>query len=185
MPQLRRPEIEVHGDRNMTASAPSSPSDADAVTWGELLAGMYRQIGERAMRDLPIYNEALDVEAIGFRRFEGTFVGIMVTPWFMNVVMPASAAGDRSGATVRIRFPAGDIEFTLSEVQMGRIASCSLFSPMFQFADMASARATADAALAELMLPADSEEAVRRREPPTTPIDRRSFLRGTLTERPG
>jgi hypothetical protein len=56
---------------------------------------------------------------------------------------------------------------------------------MFQFADMAAARATAEAALAELMLPDDSEEAVRRREPATTPIDRRSFLRGTLAERRG
>jgi len=168
----------------MTASAPRP--DVDAVAWGELLAESYREIGERAMRDLPIYNEALGVEAVGFRRFNGTIVGVMVTPWFMNVVMPPSAARDGPAATMRIRFPAGDIEFTLSEVgQVGRIASCSLFSPMFQFADMAAARATAEAALAELMLPADSEEAVRRREPATAPIDRRNFLRGALTERRG
>jgi [NiFe] hydrogenase assembly HybE family chaperone len=167
----------------MTGSAPNP--DADAVAWGDLLAGRYREIGERAMRDLPIYNDALGVEAVGFRAFNGTIVGIMVTPWFMNVVLPASAvAQPTSGATARIRFPAGDIEFTISEVgQIGRIASCSLFSPMFQFADMDAARATAEAALAELMLPADSEEAVRRREPATSPIDRRNFLRGTLTER--
>jgi hypothetical protein len=56
---------------------------------------------------------------------------------------------------------------------------------MFQFADMDAARATAEAALAELMLPADGEEAVRRREPATSPIDRRNFLRGALTERRG
>jgi len=167
----------------MTASAPDPAGEADAAAWGELLAGTYREIGARAMRDLPIYNDALGVEAIGFRRYDGTILGIMVTPWFMNVVMPASAARDGCGAAVRIRFPAGDIEFTLSEVgQMGRIASCSLFSPMFQFADMAAARATAEAALAELMLAADSEEAVGRRGPATTPIDRRNFLRGTLTE---
>lgn len=168
----------------MTGSAPNSVGEADAAAWGALLAESYREIGERAMRDLPIYNEALGVEAIGFRRFNGTIVGIMVTPWFMNVVMPASDARQSSSATMRVRFPAGDIEFTLSEVgQMGRIASCSLFSPMAEFPDMASARATAEAALAELMLPADSEEATRRREPATTPIDRRSFLRGTLAER--
>ncbi|SFI17100.1 [NiFe]-hydrogenase assembly chaperone HybE [Bradyrhizobium sp. cf659] len=169
----------------MTGSAPVPAADADAAAWGELLAGSYREIGERAMRDLPIYNEALGVEAVGFRSFNDTIVGIMVTPWFMNVVMPARAAAQAT-STLRIRFPAGDIEFTLSEVgHMGRIASCSLFSPMFQFADMAAARATAEAALTELMLPADSEEAVRRREPATSPIDRRNFLRGALTERRG
>ncbi len=166
------------------ASTPNP--DLKAAAWGELLAEGYREIGERAMRDLPIYNEALGVEPVGFHRFNGTILGIMVTPWFMNVVTPASAARDDAAATVRIRFPAGDIEFTVSEVgQFGRIASCSLFSPMFQFADMAAARATAEAALAELMVPADSEEAVRRREPATTPIDRRNFLRGALTERRG
>ncbi|UWU95536.1 [NiFe]-hydrogenase assembly chaperone HybE [Bradyrhizobium sp. CB1015] len=170
----------------MTGSAPNPARDRDAAAWGELLAASYREIGDRAMRDLPIYNGALGVEAVGFRPFNGTMVGIMVTPWFMNVVMPASAMRETSGATVRIRFPAGDIEFTLGEVgQMGRVASCSLFSPMFEFADMAAARATAEAALAELMLPDDSEEAVRRRAPATSQIDRRNFLRGSLTERRG
>ncbi len=171
----------------MTENAPNPARDRDAAAWGDLLAASYREIGDRAMRDLPIYNGALGVEAIGFRPFNGTMVGIMVTPWFMNVVMPASAMRETSsGATVRIRFPAGDIEFTLGEVgQMGRVASCSLFSPMFEFADMAAARATAEAALAELMLPDDSEEAVRRRAPATSQIDRRNFLRGSLTERRG
>ena len=175
----------------MSGCAPETPStsagDTDAVTWGELLARGYREIGDRAMRDLPIYNHALGVDAVGFRRFNGSIVGIIITPWFMNVVMPASAVAQAaSSASLRIRFPAGDIEFSLSEVgQMGRIASCSLFSPMFEFADMETARATAEAVFAELMLPSDSEEAVRRREPAPKPIDRRSFLRGTLTEKRG
>ncbi|WP_027554427.1 [NiFe]-hydrogenase assembly chaperone HybE [Bradyrhizobium sp. Cp5.3] len=169
----------------MTGRAHGAGENTDAAAWGKLLAGAYREIGERAMRDVPIYNDALGVEAVGFRPFSGTIVGIMLTPWFMNVVMPASAmAQEAQASTVRIHFSAGDIEFTLSEIaQMGRIASCSLFSPMFRFSDMAAARATAEAALAELMLPADSEEAVRRRELATSPIDRRNFLRGVLTER--
>lgn len=169
----------------MTGSAPGVADDAGAAAWGELLAGVYREIGARAMHDLPIYNDALGVEAIGFRRFNGTIVGIMVTPWFMNVIMPASADA-QAGAMQRMRFPTGDIEFVVSQVSpIGPIASCSLFSPMSEFADMDVARATAEAALAELMLPADSEEAVRRREPATPPIDRRNFLRGALTERRG
>jgi hypothetical protein len=51
---------------------------------------------------------------------------------------------------------------------------------MFEFADMAAARATAAAALDALMAPAG--EAERDREA-TSSIDRRAFLRGTLTER--
>jgi [NiFe] hydrogenase assembly HybE family chaperone len=172
----------------MMAQAQSPRSDdADALAWGERLAAAYREIGDRAMRDLPIYNDALGVEAVGFRPYNGTIVGIVVTPWFMNVVISAGEmAWEASVPSLRLRFPAGDIDFAVSEVaSVGRIASCSLFSPMFGFADMVSARATAEAALAELMLSADSEEAVRRRAPATSTIDRRNFLRGVLTERSG
>jgi [NiFe] hydrogenase assembly HybE family chaperone len=171
----------------MTRDPQTAGREVNPVAWGERLACAYREIGERAMRDLPVYNDALGVEAVGFRWFNGTIIGIMVTPWFMNVVMPAGKiAREASGSTLRFRFPAGDIEFTLSEVaQVERIASCSLFSPMFQFADVTHARATAEAAIAELMLLADSEEAVKRGEPATSAIDRRNFLHGVLTERRG
>lgn len=159
-------------------------TDADAAAWGQRLAHVYREIGERAMHDLPIYNGALDVEAVGFRVFNGTIIGIMVTPWFMNVLIPAGEmAPAASASTLRFRFPAGDIEFILGDLNhAGRIASCSLFSPMFGFADAASARATAEAAVNELMLPADGKEATRCREPATSAIDRRSFMRAVLTE---
>lgn len=172
----------------MTAQSQTARyTDTDALLWGERLALAYREIGDRAMRDLPIYNDTLGVEAVGFRPYNGMIVGIVVTPWFMNVVLPAGEiARGASVPSLRLRFPAGDIDFAISEVEpVGRVASCSLFSPMFGFADMTSARATAEAALAELMLPADSEESVRRRAPATSAIDRRNFLRGVLTERRG
>ena len=163
---------------------PSSGSGADPAAWGEMLAEAYRAIGQRTMRDLPIFNDALAVEAVGFRNFKGVIMGIMVTPWFMNVVMPADEiAGESQGPTVRVRFPVGDIDLTLSEVApVGRIASCSLFSPMSEFADTASARAAAEAALVALMQPPDSAEAAK---PAVSAIDRRNFLRGVLTERRG
>jgi len=170
----------------MMPDAQSDGGETGALAWGERLACAYREVADRVMHDLPIYNDALGVEAVGFRWFDGTIVGIMVTPWFMNVAMPADAIKQAPGSSLRMRFPVGDIEFTLGDVaQVGRVASCSLFSPMSEFADMASARATAEAALSELMRPSDSEEAVSRREPAASVIDRRRFLRGVLTDRPG
>ena len=156
----------------------------DPLAWGEMLAGIYREIGERSMRDLPIFNDALSVEAIGFRRFNHAIVGIMVTPWFMNVIATVEEnSPHRPGSTQCLVFPAGEIEFTISDVAPAvRIASCSLFSPMFQFDDMAAARATADAALAALMTPSDDRDDVKAVDVST--IDRRNFLRGVLTERP-
>ncbi len=169
----------------------STAGDLDAAAWGERLAGAYREIGDRAMRDLPIFNDGLTVEAVGFRKVDDRIVGVLVTPWFMNVVMAADDDALQPpaapGSHLRFHFPAGDIDLAVSEVaSAGRIASCSLFSPMFEFEDMNSARATAEAALAALMLPADNVEATRRSDPQlVSSIDRRNFLRGMLRERCG
>ena len=150
------------------------------AAWGEHLASIYREIGGRAMRELPIYHDALTVEAVGFDSFAGMTIGIVVTPWFMNVVTPARHGAP--GASVAIELPAGTFEFTVGDVEgFGRIASCSLFSPMFQFEDMAAARAAAEAALATLLTAPDAEELPRSAA--ASAIDRRSFLRGTLSER--
>ena len=167
---------------------------ADAATAGRdpaavaaLLAQSYREAGERSMRDLPIYNDILSVEAIGFRPFDNKIMGIMVTPWFMNVVLVPlddSMSDVAPGYSLQQRFPVGLLEFNVGEIEpIGRIASCSLFSPMFEFSDMAAARATAEACLIELMMavPADCEEAEKPRKLAAA-VDRRNFLRGTLTE---
>ncbi|WP_257166930.1 [NiFe]-hydrogenase assembly chaperone HybE [Bradyrhizobium sp. SRS-191] len=159
-------------------AAEQGANELAPAAWGERLADVYREIGDRAMRDLPIYHDALAVEAIGFTCVDGRMVGIVVTPWFMNVITPAE--GD-VGSTVQIALPAGSFDFTIGDVDgIGRIASCSLFSPMSEFEDMAAARVAADAALTALMTapedtrPAPAETASR--------IDRRAFLRGTLSE---
>ncbi len=170
---------------------PGLALDLDAAAWGERLAGAYREIGERAMRDLPIFNAALRVEAVGCRKVDERMVGILVTPWFMNLVMAADDGACQpfaaSGSQLRVHFPAGAVDLAVSEVaSVGRIASCSLFSPMFEFEDMGSARATAEAALAALMRPDDDAETTRRRDSSlVSAIDRRNFLRGVLTERRG
>ncbi|ATQ67063.1 [NiFe]-hydrogenase assembly chaperone HybE [Methylosinus trichosporium] len=115
----------------------------------ERLAAIYREIYRRAMRDAPICNDALAVEAVGFRDFGDLALGVMVTPWFANLIAaPLDDAQSFDAATLRLRFPAGDAEFNVSELDgFGRIATCSLFSPMDAFADQDAARATAQAAL--------------------------------------
>ncbi len=39
------------------------------------------------MRGLPIVNPALAVEAVGFAPWEGHWLGVMVTPWFINLTL--------------------------------------------------------------------------------------------------
>ncbi|MGJ4995229.1 [NiFe]-hydrogenase assembly chaperone HybE [Bradyrhizobium sp. HKCCYLS3077] len=149
------------------------------AAWGERLAGAYREIGERAMRDLPIYHDVLDVEAVGFTSVQGRTIGIIITPWFMNVVTPAEQGS--VGSTIEIALPAGAFEFTVGEVaEVGRIASCSLFSPMSEFEDMTAARIAAEAALAAMLTASEDEGHAARA---SRAIDRRALLRGALSER--
>ncbi|MCP3392449.1 [NiFe]-hydrogenase assembly chaperone HybE [Bradyrhizobium sp. CCGB12] len=167
---------------------PRRSACADASAWGEKLAEAYRDISHRIMRELPIFNKALSVEAIGFRAHEYGIVGVMVTPWFMNLVMAAphrtaqSSTGLRS--SLRLRFPCGDLEFSPAEVApVGPIVSASLFSPMFGFDDMTSARAIAEAALAALMSPINDAASHLPNAPGFGLIDRWHFLRGELAKR--
>ena len=42
---------------------------------------------DAGMRDLPIYNDKIAIEAIGFRRFDDAeLLGVVLTPWFMNMI---------------------------------------------------------------------------------------------------
>ena len=123
----------------------------------------YRAICEGRMRGLPLLNSALRVETVGFRTWESHWLGVLITPWFMNLVlMPrepgkwrAAAAGD----AVAYLFPSGTFEFLSGHDEaLGEYQSCSLFSPMFQFTDQQAARLTAQAALHSLFDPASLEQ---------------------------
>ena len=73
-----------------------------------------------AMRELPIYNPALQVAAIGFRAREDQAFGVVVTPWFMNLVrVPLDRPGCEwpQGTAVAHALPAGALEFTVGETR--------------------------------------------------------------------
>jgi [NiFe] hydrogenase assembly HybE family chaperone len=114
------------------------------------LLDAYAQAAVR-MRPLPQYNAALDVEAVGFREYRGRQVGVIVTPWFMNLtVLPASDEQPpwHAGRITRLDFPSGPYDLMVGEAEgVGLIATTSLFSLMHDFADAGTARATARAAV--------------------------------------
>jgi len=170
----------------------------DAAIASELLPAArleaaFRDIHAQRMQGLPFVNEALQVEAVDFRRWEGRWLGVLITPWFMNLVLlPDAPDAWRSlavRAETRYAFPAGVFDFIGGfEPAIGEFQSCSLFSPVFEFQQHEVARATAEAALAALFDAgtragvegpgtAPQEQAV-----PTpsaaTPVSKRAFLRG-------
>ena len=155
---------------------------SDAAARGETLADFYRRVHETTMRASGVCNEALEVEAVGFRDFGPYALGVMVTPWFANLVVTAPREGADAPfpdpATLKLRFPAGDVDFNVSEIPgFGQIAACSLFSPMDEFADHAAAQIAARAALDALLDPT-LNEAPKREPEPASPLDRRALFGG-------
>lgn len=123
----------------------------------QLLEDAFRHIAETRMRDVPILNLALQVEAVGFRPFQEGNLGILITPWFMNLIwMPCVNSGEVvvSGTTRSLELPSAEVDFlTAEDASIGAYLTCSLFSPMFEFSDMVQAREVADAVLEELFTP--------------------------------
>jgi len=157
------------------------------------LEQQFQAILTQRMAGVPVVNEKLAVRAIGFHRWqEGWWLGVLVTPWFMNLMLLPEQAPARAGRVGRSRcftFPSGVYEFiTGHEPLIGPYWSCSLFSPMTQFQDQAAAEATAAAALAAVMdekhlpEPSAAKAATTPPEPLEArlaePISRRAFLRG-------
>jgi len=84
-------------------------------------------------------------------------VGILITPWFMNLVCFSLMRQDQPalvGSSRTYVVGAQSFDFIAAhEERFGNYAACSLFSPMFEFKDQATAVATAEVVLAELRKP--------------------------------
>lgn len=154
-----------HGDGTTPDSAAVPASEQDAVPPATLFArqleATFRDIHANQMRGVPIVNAALNVKAVGFQERDGHILGVLITPWFMNLVQAPlpDVGGPRrvSGEKVLLSFPSGDYEFTaVNRDQAGDLPpylACSLFSPMFDFTTMLQTIETAQAALVGLMDP--------------------------------
>lgn len=100
-------------------------------------------------------NKSLAVEAVGFRVWNGNLVGVLVAPWFMNLILfspdPDAWADVKIGTKQELSFPSGAYEFAhANRDPIGPYLACSLFSPMGEFGSQLQAVETARAVLAML-----------------------------------
>jgi [NiFe] hydrogenase assembly HybE family chaperone len=130
----------------------------------EDLVAVFSLIEQQRMRDVPILNSALKVEAIDFVPWNGYCLGVLITPWFMNLVLlgegdAAALEAGRTGDKVSHSFPSGVYEFIQAEeTGIGRYQACSLFSPMHAFHSHALAVETAQAVMQGLMVKENRSE---------------------------
>lgn len=125
-------------------------------------------IAATRMHGLPICHPGLGVEAVGFRAHAGDWLGALLTPWSLSLmILPGHDGRFRplaASAMQTWRFPSGDYDFIGNhEPALGDYQLCSLYSPMFGFADQAHARQAARLALAALFDP-DLVDSVEKNE---------------------
>lgn len=144
--------------------AASAPVLAEMERRTKALVADFTEVFNSKMRDVPMVNHALHVQAVDFRPWEGGFLGTLVAPWFMNLVFLPPDGYPLKAATEKevIRFPSGDYEFLHNSRELtGHYLACSLFSPMGDFTSQLQAVDVARAVMVELFKPENRAETDR------------------------
>ncbi len=128
----------------------------------EVLVQAFQRIQQESMQNNPILNHALQVEALGFQEYQGRVIGIVITPWFMNLFMLPGEEDNwddlQLGDKQPHEFPANIYTFLVNEIDgVGRCLSHSLYSPMNEFDDQDHALAAAASFLDLLMVKPEHE----------------------------
>ena len=155
----------------------------------EKLVERFDYIGKERIQGLPIYNDKLAVEAVDFQPCEGGQIGVLITPWFVNVMLLLD--DDKPwqfkelGEKVKFNLPTGEQEFTIGEEDaIGRYLFRSVVSPTHCYKSQPPAQSAARKALSQLMTPVQSkDDTVATQQVNLTPTvsepdkSRREFLR--------
>ena len=154
----------------------------------ERVVAAYRDIGERRMRDLPFFNSCLEVEAVSFRSWNGHRIGVLIAPWFMNLVMLPGPDDDWSGCNdgeVREwHLPSGKYRFASVALDgVGTLFSAALFTTVEAFPDQVTARAVATETMTQIFVDrgdlgtVGDDDIVAGADVLRRPVSRRGLLR--------
>lgn len=174
-------------------SAPVTPlGDSSCARLSERVQSAFQRVFEQRMMGMSLVNPALAVEAIGFRRVAAASVGVVITPWAMNLLRFPDNDVLTEGSRGSRPLPVGMVDFVgAQEEDLGAFESASLFSPMFEFSEQAVARAVAFEVMRNVLGGSNDEIKPRSELPRPAPgpirnaganlqqdFDRRAVLRG-------
>ena len=134
---------------------------------GNILERLFEDIERERMKDVPVLNPALRVQAVGFKAWDAYWFGVLITPWFMNLMLlPRTDVEQiidwktaKVGSKYTKRFPSGEIEFILGHEQaIGPYLMSSLFSPLHDFGDQETAELTAKTVIKEVFKGTGSDD---------------------------
>lgn len=152
----------------------------------------FEHIWRTRMADVAIVNPNLRVDIVGWRAWKGEWLGVLVTPWSISLMLLPGVGGCFRSLAMGERqswpFPSGVYDFIGgNEVGLGAYQVCSLFSPVQRFVSQDEAVATAQAAM-DALLRAEPGEGLAAAQLETARVEvrpgvkrgmsRRMFLRG-------
>ena len=111
---------------------------------------------------MPIVNTDLDIEAVGFRPLAEHSFGILITPWFMNLVLlPGSEEWSEreQGKRIRVVLPHEEIDFNVThDDAIGTHLTAVLFRTVADFPDQDTAVEIATEIMRTLFDPPEKPE---------------------------
>ncbi len=124
---------------------------------------VFNRILQDQMVGIPILNPMIRVQTLGFQIYEGRTMGIVITPWLMNLILFPNQNDHwedmKIGQKQDHLFPSNRHEFMVNELEgIGIFQTLSLFSPMHEFENQDHAIAAANAFLEILLKPVDESE---------------------------
>lgn len=118
------------------------------------IVAQFEAIHRDRMHGLPVVNDRLAVELIGLREVDDHRLGVLLTPWFMNLLLLPGDDGWsdlEQGARVNIDYPSGPVEYLVThDEELGTYLTAVLFGSVTDFSDQATARAVARETLRRL-----------------------------------
>jgi [NiFe] hydrogenase assembly HybE family chaperone len=151
---------------------------------GQAVEAAFRKIEGGAMDGLPICHAGLTSEWVGGRRWGEYWLGCLITPWTLQLLLlPATAAAEslREGDVRVQEFPQGPLTFrAIESPDLGTYQSCGLCSPVTGYPSQEAIRQVS-AEVMELLFEPPTGQAVAG----PTPLEsgapaytRRDILRG-------
>lgn len=114
----------------------------------------YRSILKDRMQGMPFVNKALEVAAVGFRDFDAHSLGVLISPWFMNLVLLPGTdewSALEQGSVIGMALPGEKIDFNVChDKDIGTYLTAVLFRTVADFPDQSAAISVAEEVLDRL-----------------------------------